>query len=345
MEESVNPKISVIVPVYNAEKYLHKCIDSILAQTITDFELLLINDGSKDNSGTICDEYAKKDNRVRVFHKENGGPGLSRNVGILSSTGMYLSFVDADDWLEKQMLEQFYLMATTYKTDIVVAGRINEYVKKNRTTKIALEDSILYHQKDFYHLWLKLKTHTLEHFVWNKLYRRDLIISNNILFALEPKAEDTFFNFDVWNVANRIYVLNDSFYHYRIEEMNSLSYKNDIDLLLFVNQKLYNSYSRFTSRFCKDKDHGESFLSQLSLDLAFGLLVTLCSNPHSSNKRKRIKIIEDHVFSSNNVRNAKTMQAHHIYKRIYKKILTHSNPKVMELFFRYLLKARLIIKK
>ena len=99
------PKISVIIPVYNVAKYLHRCIDSALAQTFTDFELLLIDDGSKDNSGEICDEYARKDNRVRVFHKENEGVSVARNIGIGHSSGTYLMFLDSDDWLESSCLD------------------------------------------------------------------------------------------------------------------------------------------------------------------------------------------------------------------------------------------------
>ena len=91
--------VTIIVPVYNAEKYLHKCIDSILTQTYTDFELLLINDGSKDNSGTICNEYAMKDSRIRVFHKENAGVSKARNMGLDNAKGEWITFVDSDDCL------------------------------------------------------------------------------------------------------------------------------------------------------------------------------------------------------------------------------------------------------
>lgn len=96
-----SPKISVIVPVYNVQKYLSRCIDSILFQTFTDFELLLIDDGSQDNSGKICDEYAKKDTRIRVFHKKNGGVSSARNLGLDNASGKWISFVDADDFLEQ----------------------------------------------------------------------------------------------------------------------------------------------------------------------------------------------------------------------------------------------------
>ena len=100
-----NPKISVIIPVYNAEKTLHRCIDSILAQTFSDFEVLLIDDGSKDKSGEICDEYARKDSRIKVCHKENGGVSSARNTGLSKAMGEYVIHCDADDFIEPEMLD------------------------------------------------------------------------------------------------------------------------------------------------------------------------------------------------------------------------------------------------
>lgn len=98
-------QVSVIVPVYNVEYCLSRCIDSILSQTFTDFELLLIDDGSKDNSGNICDEYKFKDDRIRVFHKENGGVSSARNWGIANSYGEHIAFIDSDDWVGENYLE------------------------------------------------------------------------------------------------------------------------------------------------------------------------------------------------------------------------------------------------
>ena len=111
------PKISIIVPIYKAEKYLHRCIDSILAQTFTDWELLLVDDGSPDRSGAICDEYASKDARIRVFHKENGGVSVARNLGLDNAKGDFITFIDADDWITSNTLE----LCTSYisKYDIV----------------------------------------------------------------------------------------------------------------------------------------------------------------------------------------------------------------------------------
>lgn len=117
-----NPKISVIVPVYNAESTIRRCVDSILAQTFTDFECLLIDDGSKDRSGEICDEYAEKDSRVRVFHKENGGVSSARNVGLDNAIGEWLAFIDSDDWVGESYLESF---SGLFDSDMLVMNGYN----------------------------------------------------------------------------------------------------------------------------------------------------------------------------------------------------------------------------
>lgn len=114
------PKISVIVPVYKAEAYLHRCVDSLLVQTFQDFEILLIDDGSPDHSGEICDEYAKKDNRVRVFHKENGGVSSARNEGIKRALGEWIAFIDSDDYVDNTFLEDFGL--EDFEVDIFLSG-------------------------------------------------------------------------------------------------------------------------------------------------------------------------------------------------------------------------------
>ena len=110
----MNPEISIIVPVYNVEKYLKRCIDSILNQSFTDFELILVDDGSTDNSGEIIDEYAIKDERIKVIHKENGGLSSARNVGIEYSKGNYIAFVDSDDYINKNMYKILYKNAIKY---------------------------------------------------------------------------------------------------------------------------------------------------------------------------------------------------------------------------------------
>ena len=115
-------KISVIMPVYNVEAYVAKAIESMLAQTLTDFEFLIVDDGTKDKSGIICDEYAKKDSRIHVIHKENGGAPSARNTAIDIAKGKYMYFMDSDDWAEPTMLEDMYALAEKNAAQLVVCG-------------------------------------------------------------------------------------------------------------------------------------------------------------------------------------------------------------------------------
>ena len=110
MDMNKNPKISIIVPVYNAEQYLRRCIDSILNQSFTDFELILIDDGSKDKSSDICDEYAAKDSRIKVYHKENGGVSSARNLGLDNANGEWIAFVDSDDFIKEDYLKHMAIL-------------------------------------------------------------------------------------------------------------------------------------------------------------------------------------------------------------------------------------------
>lgn len=133
------PKVSIIVPVYKAENYLHRCVDSILAQTFTDWELLLVDDGSPDRSGEICDEYASKDARIRVFHKENGGVSSARQKGLDEAVGEYTIHADPDDWVEPMMLEELYKRAKEDDADMVICdyymndGKNQTYITQKPT--------------------------------------------------------------------------------------------------------------------------------------------------------------------------------------------------------------------
>lgn len=164
------PQISVIVPVYKVEPYLHRCVDSILAQTFTDFELILVDDGSPDNCGAICDEYAQKDSRVHVIHQENGGLSAARNAGIdwvfENSDSEWLTFVDSDDWIHPRMLEQLYHAVLEYNVEVSICG-YEETGEDNRWTNAVAAQVKLWPVEQFY----------VEHNVnatvaWGKLYAR-----------------------------------------------------------------------------------------------------------------------------------------------------------------------------
>lgn len=119
------PAISVIVPVYNAEKYLDRCVKSIINQTFSDFELILVDDGSPDNSGTLCDEWSKKDSRIKVIHQQNAGAGAARNAGLAIATGDYIGFIDSDDWIEPEMYQLLYDSIIKYKTQVAMCQMQN----------------------------------------------------------------------------------------------------------------------------------------------------------------------------------------------------------------------------
>lgn len=205
------PKISVIVPVYNAEKYLHRCIDSILAQTFTDFELLLIDDGSKDRSGAICDEYAVKDSRVRVFHKENGGSTSARALGVNNSQADWLTFVDSDDELEVFCLSQF---AKNVSDDIDIIVGFHEEVNIENT-EMTIEQ---------YRGWCISGFNIGPHC---KLYRKNLF--SKYIFDI-PKdirlGEDWIMNIRLSFATNRkVRVLKDKnkIYHYHSDNDNQIT--------------------------------------------------------------------------------------------------------------------------
>lgn len=216
------PKVSVIIPVYNAEKYLRKCLDSVLNQAFEDFEVLLINDGSTDKSGEICDEYALKDKRIRVFHKENGGVSSARNLGLDNAKGEWITFVDSDDRVQKSYLLNFTLNIE-FGIDLIVGGFVKidendnlikgELKLENITFSTNNEDVLI--------------NHTLFNigFPWAKLFKREIIATNNISFPVEVKMyEDSLFLMDYLPFCLNIKLVNTQDYYY-VEVKGSQSFK------------------------------------------------------------------------------------------------------------------------
>lgn len=172
------PKISVIVPVYNTEKYLHRCIDSILAQTFTDFELLLIDDGSKDSSGKICDEYAAKDSRVRVFHKENGGVSSARNLGLDNAQGEWIAFVDSDDQTLPNLLETYMdLRERDKQTDLCICGMTPDY---SMSADYKIYNTTVDYNGNIKEALISLSGCQMIGSLCNKLFRRHIIEHNTL---------------------------------------------------------------------------------------------------------------------------------------------------------------------
>ncbi|MDV4363177.1 glycosyltransferase [Enterococcus faecium] len=202
-------EISIIVPVYKVEKYLRKCVDSILAQTFTDFEVILVDDGSPDNSGKICDEYAEKDNRVRVIHKENGGLSSARNAGIDVARGKYLGFVDSDDYIDEDMYEILYENLKIHDADISSVELIpfygDRYKKANKEKKV-----IILNKKEA--IKSVLEGTQFYAYAWNKLYRKELFKDNRYLDG--KTFEDAYIIIDLLFQTEKIVVSNEEKYFY-----------------------------------------------------------------------------------------------------------------------------------
>ena len=210
-------KITVIVPVYNVENYLEKCLDSLINQTYKNLEIIVINDGSTDNSGEICQEYAQKDNRIVYIEKENGGQAEARNMGLDRMTGSYVTFVDSDDWVELDYVETLYKKITEYQADIAVGN----YYSFNQTEGMycfyIFGDS--YYEKVYDNVSIFENLYESQDmkkfafiFPWGKLYKASLL--DDLRFDNGKLAEDAYLNQKIYLLAERIVYLNKGLYAY-----------------------------------------------------------------------------------------------------------------------------------
>lgn len=166
------PEVSVIVPIYNVEDYLDRCIESILGQTFTDYELILVDDGSLDNCGKICDQWKKKDKRIHVIHKENGGLSSARNAGLDICRGKYINFVDSDDWLPSDSLQYLYDLRKKYHADFSIASNLRVHNKAGLIQEQYSEKELT--QREFLTKFFKIGTQENVQYTWAKLYKREL---------------------------------------------------------------------------------------------------------------------------------------------------------------------------
>lgn len=225
-------KISVIIPIFNVENYLNKCLDSILSQTLNDIEVICIDDYSNDNSFKIANEYAKRDERVRVFKNDkNIGQGLTRNLGIDLARGEYIAFVDSDDWIEPKMYESLYEAAANERYDLVCCNLSYDFSNgESKTPKMPNIDLI---SRDF--LIEEAIASTIDFFSPNspcdKIYRVKFIIDNNIKFLSERELlyEDKYFNIEVLVCNPSICFLPTVYYHYMVRNGSTMvSYRKKL---------------------------------------------------------------------------------------------------------------------
>ena len=241
-----NPMVSIIVPVYNVEKYLGKCINSLLQQTYSNIQIILINDGSTDSSGNICNKYSDFDKRIFVLHKQNEGVSAARNAGIDISIGEYLLFVDSDDWLEANTVAELIEIQKKGDFDVIMFGFLREDFKGNNQKSISFQKNQLNNKDEVMKVLPELIKKESINSPCNKLYKSNIIKDNDIKFDnLISIGEDALFNYKVFSKINCLIITDKCFYHYIKDNSESLTQKyNPIkyNMLVYVNDFLLRNF-------------------------------------------------------------------------------------------------------
>ena len=247
--------VSVIVPVYNVEEYLEKCIKSILEQTFLDFELILIDDGSSDRSGSICDEYKEKDDRIIVIHKQNEGVSVARNVALDIAQGEYIMFCDGDDFWKSELLEQVYFTMTTHNSDCTIfnfdkiyGDQIIEgsHFKSGITNIHNAEQRLNYYVNMFFRY-----NHGVE--VWSRMFKRDIIDKNHLRFCTTCNnfAEDLGFIAKYCLYVKKIISMPESFYNYTVREGSMMNTSREKIKLSELNEVSHDFCMEYSKVFCE----------------------------------------------------------------------------------------------
>jgi glycosyltransferase involved in cell wall biosynthesis len=225
----MKPLISIIVPIFNSQDYLRKCIDSLLCQTLKEIEIILINDGSTDISPEIIDEYAKKDPRVKAIHKKNSGYGASMNRGIRAAKASYIGTIEADDYADRKMFETMYRAAERTKAQIVKTNYYRVAYGKKKTQEKYIVPPGASTQEDFDGKGVLIDPHKNSSIfwsrpsVWSAIYKKAFLKKNDIHFLETPHAsfQDTGFQLKCFIAADKLYLLDKAFVHYRINNVKS----------------------------------------------------------------------------------------------------------------------------
>jgi glycosyltransferase involved in cell wall biosynthesis len=278
----MEPKLSIIVPVYNMQKYLRRCLESLTNQTLTDIEIIIVNDGSLDQSAAIISEFEQRDYRIKTIHKNNEGVSKARNTGIQAATGNYIGFVDPDDWVDLNMYKNLYQEAIEKNADIVMCSYIRESDKFSIEKKFSLPEKVFFDNDTVHSKVLRRLVGPISKeiaapemldawgTVWSKIYRTKIIKEKNITFTDLKEIgtnEDSLFNIKAIYFANTFLFINFPFYHYWKTNSASVTsiYKPN---LLHQWFKLYD----YIEEFIEEKKMGEEFKKALNNRICLGTL-------------------------------------------------------------------------
>lgn len=292
-----NPLISVIIPVYNVEKYLSQCLDSVINQTYPNLEVICINDESTDGSLDILNRFAKYDHRIQVIEKQNEGVSCARNVGLQSAHGEYIMFVDADDWMEMDTCEKALVAMLDNEADIIMWSYVSEY-GTSKSPKTIFSDNCVFEKQEIlnrlHRRFIGIVGEEMKHPeladaicpVWGKLYKRSLIVQSGATFidlAEIGTYEDGMFNLETFFYANKVVYLNRCLYHYRRSNTTSVTsaYREE---LLGLWQNLYQKMEQHIQEKKLPAIYNEALQNRIALSL-LGLGLNIVGSNHGIGKK------------------------------------------------------------
>ena len=267
-KKTYNPRISIIIPVYNVKKYLLSCLESVLGQTYENKEIIIVDDGSNDGSETICDEYAKRDSNVYVYHKSNGGLSSARNYGIERATGEWILFIDSDDWCDKEYINKIIKAYDPDKdVDVIISSSniqrsngefycrkptfLHEGIYSSNAQVDMLKALTFCGQRFIKQKWdIELDSSAMNASPWDKLYKTSIIKDHKLRFRVETKVyEDSLFNIEYFDFVKKVLIVDAKGYYYRYVEA-SITKKADIDRL-----RKKHFYTDFLYDFCNSRSN------------------------------------------------------------------------------------------
>lgn len=318
-------KLSIIVPVYGVEKYIDKCLDSLVKQSLKEIEIIVVNDGTKDNSQKIIDKYVKKyPDKIKSYIKENGGQGSARNYGLKKATGEYIGYVDSDDFVEKDMYKKLYNKAKENNYDIVVCGNYNvseDYQNKN------IDAFINNYNTDLENIFFGKMA------VWNKIYKRDILIKNKLEFKEKVWYEDLAFTLKAIMNSNTFAFIDEPLYDYLIREgstMNNSNVQRNLEILDAFNDIL--SYIQHNK-----KEEYFSKIEFLAIDHIYisAIVRVLKAEADDKVKRETINKLIDYMNKKfPNYKNNKYINTLSKNRKIIYKLINMKMYKLVDLIFK-----------
>ena len=293
-----NPLVSVIIPVYNVEKYLRQCLDSVINQTLKDIEIICVDDGSTDNSLNILKEYKEKDNRIIILQQQNQYAGVARNNGLKIAKGKYLSFLDSDDWFDLNMLKEMVDRAEKDQSDIVICGWYN-YNNKTKQITSHLSNTT---KTVFNPIEIKTSLFTISYpNPWTKLFKKTLFTNNNLYFESIKRCNDLTCVYTAFSLANKISVIKKPYVYYRSNQTNNLSANKNIDCFIQSINRLYENLNKFNRYNLYKETFKERLFNSLKKELSSydknDILYTSIKNQFNDNLLSEIQIELNKIFN------------------------------------------------